>query len=158
LTLRRAALEDMSALATLFRHVMRTSLSFLPELHTPAEDLAFFHDRLFAANEMWLAQEAGAIVGFIAFHEGFLDHLHVHPDHQGKGLGQELLARAKAANAVLELWTFQENARARSFYEARGFAAVQFTDGAANEERRPDVRYRWTAGPVGVTKDFAPRG
>ncbi len=32
---------------------------------------------------------------------------------------------------------------ARRFYEARGFRPVRFTDGADNEERWPDVRYRW---------------
>jgi putative acetyltransferase len=45
--------------------------------------------------------------------------------------------------AALELWCFQANARARRFYEARGFQAIRFTDGANNEERTPDVRYRW---------------
>ena len=30
----------------------------------------------------------------------------------------------------------------RRFYEARGFRATRFTDGADNEERTPDVRYR----------------
>jgi hypothetical protein len=44
--------------------------------------------------------------------------------------------------AALELWCFQANARARRFYEARGFHAIRFTDGADNEERTPDG-YRW---------------
>ena len=33
-------------------------------------------------------------------------------------------------------------AEERSF-EARGFRAIRFTDGAANEEKTPDIRYRW---------------
>ena len=36
---RTPAAEDMAAVAVLFQHVMRTSLSFLPELHTAEEDL-----------------------------------------------------------------------------------------------------------------------
>ncbi|WP_298279395.1 hypothetical protein [uncultured Bradyrhizobium sp.] len=43
-----------------------------------------------------------------------------------------------------QLWTFQRNARARRFYEARGFVAVEQTDGSRNEEQEPDVRYLWT--------------
>lgn len=43
----------------------------------------------------------------------------------------------------LELWCFQANSRARRFYEARGFRAICFTDGAANEENVPDTRYCW---------------
>ena len=41
----------------------------------------------------------------------------------------------------LQLWAFQSNAGGRRFYERHGFAAVEFTDGAGNEERWPDVRY-----------------
>ena len=44
----------------------------------------------------------------------------------------------------MQLWTFQQNARARRFYEERGFRAVEFTDGEGNEEKTPDVRYEWT--------------
>ena len=43
----------------------------------------------------------------------------------------------------LTLWTFQRNLRARRFYEANGFVAVRETDGAGNEEKEPDVLYRW---------------
>ena len=48
------------------------------------------------------------------------------------------------ASDRLELWTFLRNAPARRFYEARGFALVEQTDGARNEEREPDARYLWT--------------
>jgi hypothetical protein len=41
------------------------------------------------------------------------------------------------------LWTFQTNTGARRFYERHGFVAVDETDGSANEERAPDVRYAW---------------
>jgi hypothetical protein len=39
---------------------------------------------------------------------------------------------------------FQRNEQARRFYEHRGFRFVELTDGSANAERMPDVRYRWT--------------
>jgi hypothetical protein len=43
-----------------------------------------------------------------------------------------------------QLWTFQRNAQARRFYEARGFVLIQETDGARNEEKEPDALYLWT--------------
>ena len=62
--LRRAARDDMAAVAVLHRLTMKTSLPYLPDLHTPAEDLAFFRDVLFDRGEMWVAEGAdGAIVG-----------------------------------------------------------------------------------------------
>jgi GNAT superfamily N-acetyltransferase len=70
--------------------------------------------------------------------------LYTRPDRIGRGAGTQLIEAAKSSGvAALELWCFQANARARRFYEARGFRAIRFTDGADNEERMPDVRYRW---------------
>jgi putative acetyltransferase len=142
--------EDMAAVARLFRHVMRTSLSFLPELHTPDEDLHHFGETLFAKCVYWVADEGGVVVGFIAFTPTFVEHLHLHPDYQDQGLGVALLEKAKAAApGELSLWTFQQNARARHFYEREGFVAALLTDGADNEEKMPDVLYRWS--PPGST-------
>jgi hypothetical protein len=60
------------------------------------------------------------------------------------GAGTQLINAAKASGiGTLELWCFEANERARHFYEARGFLAIRFTDGAHNEERTPDIRYRW---------------
>ena len=46
-----------------------------------------------------------------------------------------------------EVWVADENgavvARARRFYEANGFEALELTDGSGNQERQPDVRYAW---------------
>lgn len=141
--IRRANLDDMPALARLHRVTVTTSLPFVPSLHTPQEDAWWFAEQLYAANEVWLAEAEGAPVGYIAFRPGFIEHLFVHPDEQGAGLGPQLLERAKTAFAELSLWTFQQNQRARAFYEKHGFAAILETDGADNEEKLPDVLYRW---------------
>ena len=70
--------------------------------------------------------------------------LYTDPALIGSGAGTLLLEAAKSADVVaLELWCFEANVRARRFYEARGFHAIRFTDGSGNEERMPDVRYRW---------------
>jgi len=142
-SLRRAVLADSAEVARLNRHVTRVSLPYLPDLHTPEEDLWFFSERLFLENEVWVAEADGQIVGYIAFKPGWISHLYIHPDHQGCGLGPELLAKALEDGTARELWTFQQNARARRFYEMRGFELVRLTDGADNEEKTPDALYRW---------------
>ena len=43
----------------------------------------------------------------------------------------------------IRLYTFQENQRARAFYERRGFNAVKLSDGSGNEEKCPDILYEW---------------
>jgi GNAT superfamily N-acetyltransferase len=63
---------------------------------------------------------------------------------RGRGIGDRFVTLAKERRpAGLSLWTFQVNTPARRFYERHGFTAAQWTDGARNEEREPDVRYVW---------------
>ena len=84
------------------------------------------------------------MTGVIAFHDDWIEQLYVLPEAQGQCVGTALLDVAKRASNRLQLWTFQRNAPARRFYEARGFAVVEQTDGAGNEEKEPDARYLWT--------------
>jgi GNAT superfamily N-acetyltransferase len=146
--LRRATREDMPAVAVLHRLTMRASLAYLPELHTAEEDRWWFTTQLYPANAVWLAEDDAGLAGYAATAPGWLNHLYVHPDRQGAGVGPLLLAQAKDGAHELQLWTFQRNARARAFYEKRGFALVRLTDGAGNEEREPDALYRWTREPA----------
>lgn len=70
------------------------------------------------------------LTGLIAFHDDWIEQLYVLPAAQGQGIGTALLGVAQRASARLQLWTFQRNARARQFYEARGFVLVEQTDGS----------------------------
>lgn len=148
MTIRPARPDDAPALAVILRTCFRVNLPFLPELHTAEADRAFMAARLASGDPVWVAEDDGAAVGFIILREGWVDHLFIHPEWQGRGLGPKLLAKALEAGRPVQLWTFQQNVRARRFYEARGFRAVEFTDGEGNEEKTPDVRYLWE--PAGL--------
>jgi GNAT superfamily N-acetyltransferase len=107
------------------------------------EELAFFRDVLAPRCAIWLAYRGGALAGLIALDGRHVEQLYVEPDAQGTGVGSALLAEAKRLQpAGLSLFTFQRNARARAFYEARGFRAVRFGVSPAPESE-PDVRYEW---------------
>lgn len=135
---------DMDAAARVHRIAFDRALPPLAGLHTPEEDQWFFRDRVFTTCEVWGAFDGDAMTGMLAFHEGWIDQLYVLPEAQGCGVGTALLRIAQNAFDRLQLWTFQRNAQARSFYEARGFALIQQTDGARNEEKEPDALYLWT--------------
>ena len=141
---RQLLLSDMEAAARIHRTSFDHALPWLTGLHTPDEDRWFYRERMFTTCQVHGAFEGGALAGIIAFRSDWIDQLYVLPDMQGRGDGSELLQVAKRACERLQLWTFQRNLRARRFYEARGFALVEQTDGARNEEREPDVRYLWT--------------
>jgi putative acetyltransferase len=140
---RRAGPADAPAIAELFRRVRAAKLPYLPVLHTPAEDVAFFGGHVMETCTVLVA-EAGGIVGFIAYREGWIDHLYVDAAFHGKGIGSALLRKAQESEPALSLWAFQRNGEARRFYERKGFRVVRETDGRDNEEREPDMLLAWT--------------
>ena len=143
MSLRRAVAADAQAIAIVHRAAMRVSLAFLPALHTAQEDLRFFSERFLPANEVWVAEAQAQVVGYIGFDTDWINHLYVLPEFQGHGIGPQLLSKALADGRARRLWTFQQNARARRFYEAHGFVLIELTNGAGNEEKTPDALYEW---------------
>ena len=131
---------DADEVAALIRRSREDAMPWLPILHTPEEDRAFFAGEL-AGGRAWGVTTSGALVGVALVREGFLTQLYVAPGHQGGGVGSALLARARASTGQpMQLWVFARNSAARRFYARRGFVEVERTDGRGNEEREPDVR------------------
>jgi len=148
---RPATARDAGDIASVFSSSFRL-LTFLPMLHTVEQDRWFIENVILKECEVVVAErdaERGeGIVSFLARDGEEIRMLYTHPDFVGSGAGSLLLEAAKASGvAALELWCFQANVRARQFYEERGFLAVRFTDGTDNEEKMPDVRYRWQSTP-----------
>jgi GNAT superfamily N-acetyltransferase len=141
--LRHAKDEDANAIAELFSASYRL-LTFLPLLHTIEEIRGFVAGVMLRECAVTVVEDDTGVVAFLAQQGEEVRQLYTRPDRIGRGAGTQLIEAAKSSGvAALELWCFQANARARRFYEARGFRAIRFTDGAGNEERTPDVRYRW---------------
>ncbi len=144
--IRPATPEDAEAVARLFRAVRTACLPYLPELHTPAEDLWFFRAQVFRDCTVWVAGDAD-IDGFCAWRPGWVDHLYIRPQRHRQGLGTALLGRAMEDYSPLRLWAFQRNTQALRFYAARGFQVIERTDGSRNEEREPDALLEWERQP-----------
>jgi GNAT superfamily N-acetyltransferase len=142
--IRPATGDDVEEIVAIFEPSFAL-LDFLPKLHTHEEHLAWFESRV-REDEAYLLGR-----GFAILQGDWLTHLYVHPDAIGTGIGHALFEHVTTLRpAGFQFWVFQQNERARSFYEAHGAVAVEFTDGAGNEEKTPDVRYEWRpAGPAG---------
>jgi GNAT superfamily N-acetyltransferase len=135
--IRRATADDVEEIVAIFEPSFAL-LDFLPQLHTHEEHLAWFATRL-REDEAYLLGR-----GFAILQADWLTYLYVHPDELGTGIGHALFEHVKALRPEgFQFWVFQQNERARRFYEAHGAVAAEFTDGAGNEERTPDVRYEW---------------
>jgi putative acetyltransferase len=142
--IRRAGSDDVEPIAVIFRRSFGT-LTFLPTLHTPEEDRAFFGTAV-REDEVWVWEEDGRLLGFASLGKELLDHLYVDPEAQNRGIGTALLDHVKERRpGGFRLWTFQRNEGARRFYERHGFRVVELTDGSNNEEREPDALYEWVS-------------
>lgn len=145
LTLRTIREGEHAQVAALWTRSKRRAYPWLAieQGRTDAENLAYFRDSICARCSVWLALHGDRCLGLLALEGSHIDQLYVDPDAQGGGVGSALLEHAKALHpGGLSLFTFQRNARARAFYEARSFRAVRFGVSPAPESE-PDVRYEW---------------
>ena len=144
--IRGARPADAPAIARLIRHSKAESMPWLAVTHTLEEDDGWVAGVLLPADDVSVAVSQAddrALLGVIAISPGWVNHLYIATSAQGQGVGSRLLRRAQETTTEdLQLWAFQRNTRARGFYERRGFVEVRSTDGD-NDEREPDVLYRW---------------
>ena len=147
--IRPATVEDAAALAAVEVGAMLAGyaefaedLSRLPSI---AEEVAAWRGVLHdGAAQVWIAEADGAAAGLVACSPGRLDELMVLPEQWGSGVGGALLAHGEAAlreqgARAATLWLYEENARARGFYEHRGWT---LDAGADRGVLGPQVQYR----------------
>ena len=140
--IRRAVPADAPACAHVYRRSKAFALAEVPEPRTESAIATWMAEVAIPKLEVWVADLDGVVVGQVMLDAGWLHHLYIDPSWMGRGLGDQFIALARQRDSgELQLWAFQSNAGGRRFYERHGFAAVEFTDGACNEEHWPDVRY-----------------
>ena len=144
LKVRRAEFKDADAIATIHERARREAMPWLAVVRSALETRGYIARVLLKKEDVYVAIDAGKIVGYGAWRDGRLSHLYVHPSSQRRGVGTLLFKQAtRAMPAGFSFWVFKRNAAGRAFYEKLGCTLVRETDGRGNEEREPDVEYRW---------------
>ena len=144
-TLRPAVQRDAAAIAECYLDSYSQALPGIMRAHTDDAVRMWVREVMLPTMTVMVAEHPlGMITGFCATTPGWIMELYVEPAWQARGVGHQLLVDAmkKQPNGI-ELWAFQQNIRAQRFYERHGFVEVERTDGSGNEERAPDVRYRF---------------
>lgn len=140
--IRQANVGDAPGCARVYMRSKAFAMAEVPEPHTEAEVAEWMAAVAIPTMDVWVADLDGVVAGQFMLEPGWLHHLYIDPSWMGRGLGDQFMAMAKQRQPDgFQLWAFQSNERGRRFYEHHGFSAVEFTDGAGNEERWPDVRY-----------------
>lgn len=151
--LRRAVPDDAPLVAEVLLASRKMFISYASSAHTDAEIRQWVSETLIPSGDVTVACDGMSIVGVLATAReadaSWINQLYLLPSCVGRGIGARLLGHAlQSLSLPLRLYTYQANARARSFYERHGFRAIAFTDGHANEERCPDVLYELADGGV----------
>ena len=140
--IRPAEASDAGAIADVQLR-SRAAAPMPPGVHTDDEVRTWLAGRL-ETDEVWVAEDGDAVVGYARLTADWLDDLYVVPEHAGQGIGSALLDVAKTQRpGGFCLWVFESNEPARAFYARHGLVELERTDGSANEERAPDVRMAW---------------
>jgi Acetyltransferases len=139
--LRAARPVDAGAVGMILSEFVDTT-PWMPRIHSRAQDLAHAADMI---DLGWVTLAVGVdeVLGFAARDEAQLHALYVARAARGRGIGSDLLRQAQAAAQALTLWTFQANTGAQRFYLRHGFREALRTQGEANDEGLPDIRYEW---------------
>lgn len=105
--------------------------SFVPAAYWE-ENLAAVRQALPRA-EVYVCQE-GELLGFLGLEGDYLAGIFVRSEARSRGLGRQLLDRAKEVRNRLVLNVYQKNVRALSFYRREGFRVLdEGTDRATGE-------------------------
>ena len=155
-TLRRATFADAPRVADLLIDTRSAFMPYAPSAHVDDEVREWVASHLVPAGGVTVAELQGKVVAVMATEQSesisWVTQMAVDPALVGQGIGTLLLAHAMCTLArPIRLYTFQANVRARRFYERHGFAAIEFTEGRANEERCPDVLYELRAPSADVS-------
>jgi GNAT superfamily N-acetyltransferase len=145
---RRAGLEDAAAIADLLIRSRRAAIGAIPAaVHSDGDTLMWITTTVVPEREVWLMEDVdGRLLAVLVLDGDWVDQLYVDPAFTGKGLGSRLIELAKSRRpAGLQLWTFSTNTGAQRFYLRHGFVVAGTTDGSANEENAPAIRFAWTA-------------
>ena len=137
-------MRDSSALVEVFVAARTESMPWLPSVDNNDTIAKWMKSTLIPISEVEIAEFDGEIVGFSSRLNDKLDHLYVHPDHQGKGYGTTMLDLVKKALPTgFDVWVYSENAKARAFLEKRGCTLVKDSDGMDKKEKTAESLYRW---------------
>lgn len=145
---RIATEHDSERIADIYLASRKRYLSYAPLAHTDSAVRSWIRYQLIPTGNVTIVSVDGSVRGFLAVSKdssyGWIDHVYLDPSAVGMGLGSLLLREAKSLlGAPIRLYTFQQNQGARRFYRKHEFREIEYSDGALNEERTPDVLMEW---------------
>lgn len=140
-TIRRAKSADMPTISDLWLQTSLQAHSFVADEYWRAEYDTMCHE-YFPECEVWLLEESGHLLAFVALHGDELSALFVTASRQRQCLGEQLVRFAQRRRSYLELSVYAKNPRALAFYRKMGF--VPMCLGACVNTDEAEWHLRWS--------------
>ncbi len=77
------------------------------------------------SGKTYVYEEGNTIKGFVSLYNDTLAAIFVSPDSQGKGIGKQLVRKAKDVRDNLSLTVYKKNIKSIGFYQKCGFKIEQ---------------------------------
>ena len=122
--IRRYKNEDVDDVVSVWRMASDLAHPFLTQAFQDKEQHNVRHVYPQFA-EIWVKEESGNIIGFIALIENELGAIFLHPDFHSRGMGREMMDFAVQQKGRLTLDVFEKNKIGRRFYKRYGFTFVK---------------------------------
>ncbi|MEM1040283.1 MAG: GNAT family N-acetyltransferase [Pseudomonadota bacterium] len=142
--IRKATADDLPACAAVINTWMDET-DVVPRIYSHEKIRSMFSPDILNNRTMWVAILNGSIEGYLSLIDGGnVRGLYLSNALRGRGMGQRLMAVAKAAHpSFLELGVFETNHKARAFYEREGFVEVPEKRDDNTQEGVPVLFMRW---------------
>ena len=116
--------QDLDELLTVWESASGVAHPFLTQQFraTERENIP----KLYLPNaETWVYAEEGRVVGFVALLGNEVGAIFVHPSCQRKGVGRQLMDKARELRGELVVEVFKKNTIGRAFYAKYGFEMIE---------------------------------
>ncbi|MFA6302802.1 MAG: GNAT family N-acetyltransferase [Legionella sp.] len=144
IVVRTAKPSDSEAITHVYLASRKAFVGFAPLVHSDESVEQWIREQVIPDMFVTVVEINNVIIGMMVLAKegniGWIEHLYLAPSAVGQGIGTILVNEAKKnLGSPIRLCTFQENTKARRFYERHGFQIIELRDGSANEEGCPDA-------------------
>jgi ribosomal protein S18 acetylase RimI-like enzyme len=142
-SMRSARSQDMAVCAGILNDWIDAT-AWMPRIHSHDEVVKHYEDEVKIKRQTIVAVDGTRVRGFVTLsRDGFITALYVEEASRNQGIGSLMLARAKRElSPQINLYVFQANEQAQTFYKRHGFVEINRTTGD-NEENLPDILMEW---------------
>lgn len=140
-TYRRLETRDVSAISRVHRRACLIAYKFMNWSYSDDAVREWYAHEFAGWDWGLVAEPDSSVVGFVATQGLHIDQLFIDPAYQTRGIGTSMLTAAlQRMPSLVTLMVFEENKRARRFYEKHNFRPV---GGFLNRtERAVELVYR----------------